>query len=121
MTLTPADADRFWEHLRRWQVTLGLSGWRITRSKKPAPGVLSQMEKFDFRQQQVSCRLGPDWKSTDINDKTLEQTAVHELLHVLLYSLIEIAKTPGADEEAIAAAEHSVINVLESVLVPVKD
>jgi hypothetical protein len=118
VNLTPDDAEAFWTYLRLWQNKLGLTGWRITRSPKPANGSLAEMSKFDWRQQQVMCRLGLDWKATPITPASIEQTAVHELLHVLLHPLIEVAKTPGVDELSIAAAEHSVINTLEGLLVP---
>jgi hypothetical protein len=118
MNLTPEDAESFWAHLRRWQLKLGLAGWRITRSPKPAKNAMAMMANWDWRQQQVSCRLGLDWRSSEVTQKSLEQTAVHELLHVLLHPLIEVAKTPGVDEESIAAAEHNVINTLEALLVP---
>ena len=121
MTLTPEDAEAFWSYLRLWQNKLGLAGWRITRSPKAAKGSMAEMDKFDWRQQQVLCRLGLDWKSSPVTPVTLEQTAVHELLHVLLHPLIEVAKTPGVDELSIAAAEHTVINTLEGLLVPIKD
>lgn len=116
--LTPDDALEFERHLRRWQQKLGLSDWRIVLSPKPAKRVMAQMTNWDWQQRQVTCRLGPDWKSTPVNDFTIEQTAVHELLHVLLYELIEAAKNNQISVTDLGSVEHRVINVLEGLLVP---
>jgi hypothetical protein len=53
-----------------------------------------------------------------VNSGTLEQTAVHELLHVLLYPLIEAAKSAQTSDEDLRSIEHGVINALERLLVP---
>jgi hypothetical protein len=59
-------------------------------------------------------RLG-DFGATPINETTLSQTALHEVLHVFLHELIATAQDRGA-ESNLDAVEHSVINVLETVL-----
>jgi hypothetical protein len=115
---TPDDAMEFERYVKKWQVRLGLQDWRIVMSPKPAKGSLAEMANWDWRQRQVTCRLGPDWKSTPVNSTTLEQTAVHELLHVLLYELIEYAKETRSSPDDLASVEHRVVNTLESILVP---
>lgn len=114
--LTPDDEDAFWAALARWQGELSLTDWRITRSPTPSPH-MAEMHRWDWKQRQVSCRLGLNWKSTPITQATIEQTAVHELLHVLLYPLIETVRG-NASPDDIASAEHAVINTLERLLVP---
>jgi hypothetical protein len=114
--LTPDDAEEFWAALSRWQGELSLTGWRITPSPTPSK-YMAEMAKWDWKQRQVSCRLGLNWKATPVTHAAIEQTAVHELLHVLLYPLIETVRANGAAED-ILAAEHAVINTLERLLVP---
>lgn len=115
---TPDDAAEFWGYLDHWQKKLGLSDWRITKSPKPAVGALAQMEKFDWEQRMVTCRFGNNWRKTPVTPGNLEQTAVHELLHVLLYELIEAAKYGGTQAHDLGSVEHAAINRLERVLVP---
>jgi hypothetical protein len=116
--LTPDDIESFELHLREWQTRFGLLDWRIFMSPLPAKKVMAQMENFDWQQRQVSCRLGHDWKSIKVTPITLEQTAVHELLHVLLYELIESAKNNQISDEDLGSVEHRIINILERLLVP---
>jgi len=114
--LTPDDEEAFWSALGRWQGELSLTDWRITRSPTPSAH-MAEMHRWDWKQRQVSCRLGLNWKSSPITQTTIEQTAVHELLHVLLYPLIETVRG-NASPDDIASAEHAVINTLERLLVP---
>lgn len=115
---TPDDALEFERYIRAWQVRLGLQDWRIVMSPKPARGSMAEMDKWDWAQRQVSCRFGNNWKATPVTPHSLEQTAVHELLHVLLYELIEVAKNTSGSPDDLMAAQHRVINVLEGLLVP---
>ena len=117
-TLTEADIETFKQCLREWQAKLNLNGWRIVFSPIPAKGVMAQMDKWDWRQRQVTCRIGLDWKSTPVNKHTLEQTAVHELLHVAVFELIQLAQTPGISQDDLLSAEHGFINMMEANLVP---
>lgn len=116
--LTPDDVAEFGRQLRLWQEKLGLSGWRIVLSKVPAKKSMAEMDKWDWPQRQVTCRVGHDWKSTPVTPKTIEQTAVHELCHVLLFPVIEAARNPQTSDDDLRSLEHSVINVLERLLVP---
>ncbi len=117
-TLTPDDVEEFGRYLRIWQAKLGLMGWRIVQSPVPAKKSMAEMDKWDWAQRQVTCRVGLDWKSTPVTPGTIEQTAVHELLHVLLYPLIEAAKSAQTSEDDLRSIEHSIVNALERLLVP---
>jgi hypothetical protein len=117
--LTDKQKKFFWSCLFAWQERLGLTDWRITKSnKKPVGKVLCTMQDWDIPQRQVSCRLSPNWFNQEPLDSTIEKTAVHELLHVMLADLIEAARKPGATDEDLHAYEHAIINRLEKLLVP---
>jgi len=79
---------------------------------------MARVAEFDWPQRQARIELGRDWKSSPVNAGTLEQTAVHELLHVVLYELIETARDPHADANHLASVEHAVVNALEKAFVP---
>jgi hypothetical protein len=117
--LQPEHVEHFWSTLFAWQQRLSLMDWRITRSRRePAGRTLSEMRDWDMPQRQVSCRLKRNWFDQEPTEVAIEQTAVHEDLHVLLAPLIELCKKPGVTDDEIAEAEHAVINRLEKLLVP---
>lgn len=111
---TPEQAKLFDQYVRQWQRTLSLGDWRLERGQRPAKGAMASVE-FDLGARLAIYRLG-DFGAEPITPESLNRTALHELLHVLLYDLIEAAQDSGASEERLTAAEHRVINVLERVL-----
>jgi len=114
--LSDEDVAIFWGALNHWQEKLGLQDWRITHSMLPKPGALACMDKWDWPQKQVRCRLSRNWKAEKVSVESLAATALHELLHVLLHPLIESAKDPRTLAEDLQASEHAVINKLERLL-----
>jgi hypothetical protein len=98
-----------------WQRLLNLSDWRIERGRKHAqPGAMAEVE-CNATARLATYRLG-DWAGEEINAKSLSQTALHEVLHVFLYDLIETAKDYRSSDDHISAQEHKIINVLEKLL-----
>jgi hypothetical protein len=109
-----SQAVEFDAFIKHWQDLLGLHRWRIERGQKQAKDAMASVE-FNDDAKLATYRLG-DFGATPINNKSLSQTALHEVLHVFLHELIAIAQDRGATPEQLDAAEHGVINVLESVL-----
>lgn len=110
---TAVQAEQFDDFVKQWQDLLGLRRWRIERGQKQAKDAMASVE-FNDDAKLATYRLG-DFGATPINDKSLSQTALHEVLHVFLHELIAAAQDRGA-EPNLDAVEHSVINVLETVL-----
>ena len=110
---TAVQAEQFDDFVKQWQDLLGLHRWRIERGQKQAKDAMASVE-FNDDAKLATYRLG-DFGATPINDKSLSQTALHEVLHVFLHELIAAAQDRGA-EPNLDAVEHSVINVLETVL-----
>lgn len=97
-----------------WQKVLNLCDWRIERSRKLAKNAMAEVE-FDDCQRLATYRLG-DFGGEIINEKTLKNTALHEVLHVFLKDLTATYRDPKSSEDDLDTAEHRVINVLEKVL-----
>lgn len=115
--VTPEDAEKFEEYIRKWQRLLGLGDWRIRRSlKPPRKGVMAEIKKFDFEQRLVSYQIGMHFGADEVNPETLEATALHEVLHIFLHDLIELSKDELTQPDVLSSAEHRVINVLETLL-----
>lgn len=102
---------RFAAYLKEWQVLFGLMDWRIDLNSRPASLSVMACVKIDAEARMVSVRVG-SWGAHQITDETLSSTACHELLHVLLYDLINTDQR----EENAGMMEHKVIHVLERLL-----
>lgn len=105
-------AQEFDGYLKDWQVILNVCDWRIERINKAAKSAMASVE-MDESARLATLRLG-DFAGTPITSESLSLTALHEVLHVFLYDLIQTARTN--DEASIEAEEHRVINVLEKLL-----
>lgn len=112
--VSPQDAALFDSYIVRWQAKLNLGDWRLERGVKPAKAAMASIE-FNEPARLAVYRLG-DFGAEPITPESLEKTAIHELLHVRLHDLIAAAQDRGAAPDALEAAEHTVINVLERLL-----
>lgn len=118
MKLNAEQTKQFAAYIRKWQLILSLGDWRVERGSKPAPkGVMACVE-FDDEARLVTYRLG-DFGNAPITSKVLEETAIHELLHVRFKDLIAAAHS--RDDDALESQEHRVINVFERLLIEVID
>jgi hypothetical protein len=111
---TPHDAAYFAQSVRKWQQVLSLGDWRIEKGFKPAKQAMASVE-FNDGARLATYRLG-DWGSEKITPKSLERTALHELLHVFLRDLMMAAQDPKTSEDELEKQEHRIINLLEQLL-----
>lgn len=98
-----------------WQKVLNLSDWRIAKDPKASR---SMAEVFDFEDEHklVRYRIGADFGRTKVTPDSLEGTAIHEMLHIRLHSLIEAVAGYGKDSEQVNEKEHEVIIVVTELL-----
>jgi len=111
---TPEHAEIFAQSVQKWQQVLSLGDWRIERGLKPAKQAMASIE-FNEGARLATYRLG-DFGAEKITPESLDQTALHELLHVLLHDLMSTAQDPKSSQDEIEAQEHRVINLLEKLL-----
>ena len=111
---TPEDAKLFAQSVRKWQQVLSLGDWRIERGSKPAKAAMASVE-FNTPARLATYRLG-DFGAEKITPESLDQTALHELLHVFLHDLMTVAQDPKSSQDEIEMQEHRVINLLEKLL-----
>ena len=111
---TPEDSALFAQSVRKWQQVLNLGDWRIEKGLKPAKNAMASVE-FNDAARLATYRLG-DFGAERICPQSLDQTALHELLHVFLHDLMTVAQDPRSSQDQIEAQEHRVVNLLEKLL-----
>lgn len=111
---TPEDAQFFAQSVRKWQQVLNLGDWRIEKGLKPAKNAMASVE-FNEGARLATYRLG-DFGAEKITPESLDQTALHELLHVFLHDLMTVAQDPRSNQDQIEKEEHRVVNLLEKIL-----
>jgi hypothetical protein len=111
---TPEDSALFAQSVRKWQQVLNLGDWRIEKGLKPAKNAMASVE-FNEGARLATYRLG-DFGAEKITPESLDQTALHELLHVFLHDLVTVAQDPRSSQDQIEAQEHRVVNLLEKTL-----
>ena len=111
---TPHDAAYFAQSVKKWQQVLSLSDWRIEKGLKPAKQAMASVE-FNDTARLATYRLG-DFGSEKITPHSLDQTALHEMLHIFLHDLITTAQDPKSSQDQIDTQEHRVVNLLEKIL-----
>ena len=111
---TPEHAELFAKSVKKWQQVLSLGDWRIERGSKPAKAAMASVE-FNSAARLATYRLG-DFGAEKITPESLDQTALHELLHVFLHDLMTVAQDPKSSQDEIEMQEHRVINLLEKLL-----
>jgi hypothetical protein len=111
---TPQDAVHFAQCVKKWQQVLSLGDWRIERGSKAAKAAMASVE-FNTQARLATYRLG-DFGAEKITPESLDQTALHELLHVFLHDLMTVAQDPKSSQDEVEMQEHRVINLLEKLL-----
>ena len=111
---TPEDTKLFAQSVRKWQQVLNLGDWRIEKGSKAAKEAMASVE-FNQNARLATYRLG-DFGAEKITQESLDQTALHELLHVFLHDLMTVAQDPKSSQDEVEMQEHRVINLLEKLL-----
>lgn len=108
---SPEQVEEFERYMAEWQAVLGLHSWRVER----VPGWSTAMAEVSFNDEArlATFKVG-NFGATPIDESSLNETALHESLHILLRDLIMAAESK--DEPRIESAEHAVINTLEKLL-----
>jgi hypothetical protein len=111
---TSEQAELFAQSVQKWQQVLSLGDWRIEKGLKPAKAAMASVE-FNQGARLATYRLG-DFGAEKITPDSLDKTALHELLHIFLHDLMDVATDPKSSDEEIEMQEHRVINLLENLL-----
>lgn len=111
--LTAVDNQKFDGFIMKWKQLLNLGNWRIER----VPGTTKAMAEVSISREDrlAAYKTGKSFGvTTPVTDFSLEQTALHELLHVFFDDFKDSVKSDNPDY--VMSAEHSLITVLENLL-----
>jgi hypothetical protein len=111
---TSQDAEVFAQSVKKWQQVLSLGDWRIEKGIKSAKSAMASVE-FNASARLATYRLG-DFGAEKITPESLDQTALHEMLHIFLHDLLVVASDPKSSQDEIEMQEHRVVNLLEKLL-----
>lgn len=111
--ITDEERAEFKRLIPIWQKRLHLGNWRIFVGRKRPANCLAEVE-VKPADRLALIHVGRDWGSDAPFEGELEETVIHELLHVLLYDLATLAEE--ADEEKAGAFEHAAIVPLAKAL-----
>lgn len=100
----------FKRYAQSWQRRLGMSDWRIVLSRKRSAEMADVTYHLPDRLAVLA--IGRDFGSVKVTPESLEEIALHEMLHVFFAVVLD----PALPDDARAGAEHSVINVLTKLL-----
>lgn len=107
----------FDECIKKWAPVLGLSDWTIYRRSNKARAARADIEPL-YEARQAGYRTG-NFGALAPDDKDIEETAVHELMHVVLAELIHVAAN-FEDDVLLNSAEHRVVNTITALLMTLK-
>ena len=111
---TAEQVTEFEGYIKEYQDLLNLRDWRIEHSGRTAQkGAMAEVAVSPEDRMAV-WSMGTTWGNCPINEKTLRETALHEVLHIFLRPLMDACAS--RDESQIDTLEHSVIVVLEKLL-----
>jgi hypothetical protein len=104
------DCLAFDGYIKKWQQILNLESWRIERGRRRPKKNMAEVTCND-EAMLATYFIGANFGSAEVTADSLERTALHELLHVLLRRF-------KLDQSE--ANEHEVVNLLEKLLMEAK-
>lgn len=115
--VSPEAREAFKAYVRVWQEKLNLLDWRIyVSSKAAAKSDAAVADMIDIEARLARIRLGNDLGDDTVDERTVEELALHEVLHVFLREFKSFAEEPGANPADVNSAEHRVIITLTNAL-----
>jgi hypothetical protein len=110
------DVDKFYTFARKWQDLLGLGRWRVATSAKRSAHMAEVVFDNDSSNRLARLLVGKHFGNAPVDDETLEMTAIHEMLHILLKDYKRACVEQPYDETSQMEKEHEIVNVLEKLL-----
>lgn len=106
----------FEQYIIKWQALLNLRDWRCELSPIRCKSNMAELLSVEHEHKLARFRLGETFKRTPVTPRSLEDTAIHEMLHLFLRALIDNSIAEGEHGQGVAETEHACIVVLTPLL-----
>jgi len=107
--ITDEEVAEFKRLVDVWVKRLHITGWRVRMGRRRPTASLAEVEMFE-EDRMARIHVGRDWGSNAPKEGELEKVVIHELLHIMLYDLADLAEQH--DEERVKGVEHALIHAL---------
>ena len=106
----------FREESLYWINKLGLQGWEVKFEEIKDEKSWARV-RWNYKSQKAVIEFSTTgWQESDLNIEAVKKTALHEVLHLLLGILWDLAEERVWDEEEFEKETHTIINKLINVL-----
>lgn len=107
----------FKEEVDRYAKILGLNEWDIQCSHGEIEGNVVANVNTNYHSLMAHIILNTKAKEQYSTAKKVSQVAAHEILHIFLTELDDLARARYCTEAEIDVAEHRIVNTLDSILI----
>ena len=117
MKITKKEFNLFVEECEKWQKYFQLNDWRIDYYFEKLNGATASCYRIledKVAEITLNTIIGRDDNSTCLSH--LKETALHEVLHILLSDITLLAQKRFISKDEIDIAEHSLIRKLETII-----
>jgi hypothetical protein len=115
--LTDKDVAEFWKCVGEWCVKFRITDWRIIKgegSRSDTECLADCVCTYNLRTAKIT--IYRDWgDEMPVNNKTLSEVAMHEVLHVVMAGLMGAANERFTTEQVLEDFEHDVIRAITSM------
>lgn len=122
--VSKANVKVFAQGVKDFMTYLGLGDWEITLSQSDIYGCTDgaiAAVACDIDNCIASFEIAPEWPDTESQDRdNLRRTALHEVLHVLLFKYARLAAERFTTLQQLADTEHDIIRRLVMLYTEVK-
>lgn len=115
MKTTAKDFAVFKSACEEWVTQIGLHDWTLFYEHQTCDGGFAWCDA-SFEGRTATVGLSVEWKDTKPTPERLRRSALHEMLHLLLWELRHLINSRVCTEHMIEAAEHAAIRRLERLL-----
>ena len=118
MTITRKQFELFKSECKKWEERFKLDGWEIIYyHKKYEPDNSIAQSNFTLSAKSVSVTLNKEVEDElGYNTAGIKETAKHEMIHVLLGVVSELAYTRFTTKDELATAEEELVNKLIKII-----
>jgi len=115
-SLSQKDVSRFKKYVTKWATNFNLASWEILQDCSSDNFQRYAKCEADSESKRAKITLFKDWNIAS-DDKAIEQTACHEVLHIVLAPLMDLAGERYTTEKQLEDAEHDIIRTLVKIFV----